>query len=91
MTKITKKTDNINAVFFDKSNNPSEWPQNVVANIKSPTGYSYGSLNQKSTKMGTGYPAIDGFVVPDKSWILVDGTGKAWIETDDEFNEKYSF
>jgi hypothetical protein len=90
MAKVKKKSDDIDAEFFDASLDKLLWPKNVQVNVNSPTGYSYKTLEPKSTKMGNGYHAVNGFVIADKTWLLKDGNNNAWIETDEEFREKYS-
>jgi len=90
MAYIRRKKDVLTGTFFDKSKNQSTWPMGVIQNAKSPTGYSYGTLDEITPLMGIGYVKIDGFVVNDLTWIVIDGEGNAWSETNEEYQKKYT-
>jgi hypothetical protein len=87
MAKFEKIKDVTEAVFFDKSVNPSQWPAKVQANIKSVTGYSYGTLDDLTSAMG--YPYKDGFQLEDLNWIVTEN-GVSFPMTDTEFKKVYS-
>lgn len=89
MAKFIKKDTEFESFLFDASRPKSEWPERCQSNVKSPTGYSYGTLEERTAPMGPGNIIIDGIAIPAQCRIVFDKNGIPYYESDEEFNKKF--
>lgn len=83
---IPKDVRIIDAVQFDASVPPSNFPPGVQVNALSPIGYSYGTLADIGTPE---IPNRDGFELNDTDWIITESSGVVYRMTDTELKNNW--
>lgn len=97
--KRIQKENIVDAYKFE-ADKPDTWPEGIIENDKSITGYSYGTLeitvtsekfkfiNPKTGNLNTktvSSPNKDGFEISDGDYLLIDSNGKARKYKGDNF------
>jgi len=80
---MKKKSALYDADQFISAEPMAQWPDGVIINENSSTGYSYGSLNMVPAPIGDGSVTQDGFEIASGQWIIKQSDSVVFLANND--------